>query len=462
MVSFRCFRWFRSGGFVLVFRVLAHATMDTMKSYAASKPRLSKENLYMVLAVWMESFTDDEQSEDQLFNEVGAVLVLPDDTIYAIDCSRNGVHAVARLIMAHPDILQNCKIFVSRKPCSFCTKLLVQAKVERVFYLPIEPEYFPKNGLANGNDKTTFETEKSRVDNLFKVSPISQNIFVPKVGSEIVKHAETECKTPQAIRDKTLNELKERYWNDSWSKHAKEYLPWPSFDEMTKSEVSNDFEKMMKWMATVLVKTEKGYSFELKGAPPKEISFNPAKNKNEGEQANHFITLAKFLAQRTDDPKTGVGAVIINKKKEVVGLGWNGFPKKARYGEFARASHKDEEVEDRKYPYIIHAEQNALMMRNTKNIEGGTLFVTKTPCDECTPLLEMQGIKTVVLSQDFVEEVKQGISYKKFPDRVEKGKFSCFFMKRNVDNVKRKLEPGSENEEKPGPSSKKAKLSDNQ
>ena len=36
-------------------------------------------------------------------------------------------------------------------------------------------------------------------------------------------------------------------------------------------------------------------------------------------------------------------------------------------------------VQDKKYPYVIHAEQNALMMRNTKNIEDGTLFVTKTP-----------------------------------------------------------------------------------
>ena len=51
------------------------------------------------------------------------------------NCSRNGVHAVARLIMAHPKIPEDCKVSVSRKPCSFCTKLFVQAKVERVFYL---------------------------------------------------------------------------------------------------------------------------------------------------------------------------------------------------------------------------------------------------------------------------------------------------------------------------------------
>ena len=99
--------------------------------------------------------------------------------------------------MAHPNILDDCKVFESRKPCSLCTKLLVQAKVERVFYLPIEPEYFPRKGLNDGLNAKRFETVKSCVDNLFKVGPISHNIFVPKVGSEVVKDAQTRCETTE-------------------------------------------------------------------------------------------------------------------------------------------------------------------------------------------------------------------------------------------------------------------------
>ena len=422
-------------------------------SYFTSNPRLSKENLYMVLALWMESFPDDTPREDPVSKKVGAVLVFPNDISYAIDCSRNGVHAVARLIMAHPNIPEDCKVFVSRKPCSFCTKLLVQAKVERVFYLPIEPEYFPRKGLNGRNDKH-FHREKSYVDNLFKVSPISQNIFVPKVGPEVVKNVQTRFVTPKKIRDKATKGLMKTYWNQLWMDGAKDNLPWPSFDKMTTKEVKNDFENMMKWMATILVTWEKGYRFELKGEPElEEDSFDPRKEE-ESKQANHFMTLAKFLAQRTDDPKTGVGAVIIHKNNEIVGLGWNGFPKKALYGEFARASDKDKRVRGKKYPFVIHAEQNALMMRNTKNIEGGTLFVTKAPCDECTPLLEMQGIKTVVLSDDLEEGKKKGLSYKKFSKGVKRGSFICFCMKRNVGNAKRKLFPECERET----SSKKIRL----
>lgn len=112
---------------------------------------------------------------------------------------------------------------------------------------------------------------------------------------------------------------------------------------------------------------------------------------------------------------------------EIVGLGWNGFPRKARYGEFAR-------VQDKKNPYIIYAEQSALMMRNTKNIEEGTLFTTETPSDESTALFKMQGIKTVVLGEESIEEAEiQGISYEKFSDGVKSGKFICFCLKKEQE-----------------------------
>ena len=428
--------------------------MATSRSYAANNPRLSKENLYMVLALWMERFPDDnhKESEDLLYKKVGAVLVLPNDMSYAIDCSRNSVHAVARLIMAHPEIPEYCKVFVSRKPCSFCTKLLVQAKVERVFYLPIEPEYFPMKELNKEDAERLgkcYESEKLCVDNTFKVSPIGETIFVPKVGSEVVTDVRKIFDTPEKNRDEMAENLRRKYRDPSSEFREKEHLPWPSLDEKMKREVDERFDDMMKWMATILVAWQKGYSFELKRAQRLERdSFDPRK-ENEGKQAYHFMILAKFLAERTDDPKTGVGAVIINKKKDIVGLGWNGFPKKALYGEFAKASDKDQGVQDKKYPYVIHAEQNALMMRNTKNIEGGTLFVTKKPRDECTSLLEMQGIKTVVLSKDLEGGQKQGISYIKFPDRVNNRKFNCLCMKWNEHDVKRKLKYESENVEKP-------------
>lgn len=139
-------------------------------------------------------------------------------------------------------------------------------------------------------------------------------------------------------------------------------------------------------MALAFVGSEKGYEFKALNRNG-TILFDPEKEDLDREWASLFITMAKLLAERTDEPTPGVGAVIIDKNKDIVALGWNGFPTKALYGEFPRASRHDTTVKDKKYPYSIHAEQNALLMRNSRNLEDGTLFVTKTPCDECTPLL---------------------------------------------------------------------------
>ena len=390
-------------------------------SYADHDCRISKENLYMVLALHMQEFPGEPRIGD--YKKVGAVLVSPNEMLYAVDYSRDGVHGVARLLMAHPETARDCKVFVSRKPCSFCTKLLVQSKVKRVFYLPIEPEYWREND---------FVAETSRVDNLFKVSSIGQSVFVPRVGQEVTdtfkrkketRKKKTDTKTLQTEIDKKTKELQgkimRKYWRkDRWIKIAQSKLPWPAFDVKMKAQVHKDFQSVAKWMAHVLIESEIGDSFEAL-TRKKSKSFDPCRNDLERRQAIHLMKLAFFLAERTDDPRKGVGAVIINRDKDIVGLGWNGFPTKSLYGEFPRAADKDLPVgcrDDKKYPYIVHAEQNALLLRNTNNIVDLTLIVTMTPCDECTPLIEMQGIETVVLGEKRREDgSRPQMKFTKFP-----------------------------------------------
>ena len=412
-------------------------------TYASRSHRLSKEDLYVLLALFMEDFpleTEEgepaKKGEEKKYRKVGAALVLPNDKIFAIDCTRNGVHGVARLLMEHQDVVKDCKIFVSRKPCSFCTKLLVQSKVKEIFYLPIEPEYH-QDGQETKQKKKAFKDEKLRVDELFRVSAISQKVFVPGAGLKEVKN---EYNIPLEKQQKsTKKRLMKNYWKGEWLKNVRDDLPWPSFDCKMKVAINADFRNIMDWAAKIALvpgSTKKECKFQRVprgGKKTDQVEFNPAEDVTHNKQAAAFITLARFLAEQTDDPKTGVGAVIIQgnrKNRKVVGLGWNGFPSKAVYGQFPRASDDDKLMQDKKYPYIIHAEQNALLMRNTKSITDGILFVTKTPCSECTPLLEMQGIKTVVLGTNLEKENKKSLGYQKFSDKVAEGTFNCFEMKK--------------------------------
>ena len=404
------------------------------KPYTKNYLRISKDNLYMVIALWMEDFVENAPES---YNKVGAVLVLPNDISYAVDCSRDDVHAVQRLLMKHYDKAEGSKIFMSRKPCPTCTKLLVQAKVQRVLFLPFEPEYYPSD------DK---DSKRQQVDNLFTASAIAQTKFVLEVEDSVLGRAQKN--TPEPDEEK-VGEIKEllinKYRAVTWIEKIEKELPWPAFNEI-KGQFQEDFYKVMEWIARVFyipqsqsqpnIARGKDYHFELCGNPTlSDNDFNPASNDIHKKQAKCLIEIARFLATRTDDPSTGVGAVIACSKMKILALGWNGFPLKALYGEFARASDKDESTVDKKYPYVIHAEQNALLMRNKKDIEGAILFVTKTPCNECTPLIAMEGIKTVVVDEDFssrgdTAESNQ-LSYKMFPDKVKNGTFVCFQTKKD-------------------------------
>ena len=168
----------------------------------------------------------------------------------------------------------------------------------------------------------------------------------------------------------------------------------------------------------------------MDGSCPYQIKLprDPSSEVFQHRQDIHLMKLAFFLAERTDDPKRGVGAVIVNKDKDIVGLGWNGLPTKSLYGEFPRAAYNentsrgdnDAHYQDQKYPYIINAEQNALLMRNTKSIQDATLVVTMTPCDDCTPLIDMQGIKRVVLGERIrSDSSRPPIKFTKFRKRVD-------------------------------------------
>ena len=121
------------------------------------------------------------------------------------------------------------------------------------------------------------------------------------------------------------------------------------------------------------------------------------------EWEEYFMELAKLTAKRSKDPVTQVGAVIINKNKRVIGLGYNGFidiPDNDKLFPWTKNSNNYEEI---KYSYVIHAEANAIL-NSTSSIKDSTLYVTLFPCRECAKLIIQSGIKKIVYL-DYKEDV---------------------------------------------------------
>ncbi len=111
-----------------------------------------------------------------------------------------------------------------------------------------------------------------------------------------------------------------------------------------------------------------------------------------------FMGVALVAAKRSKDPSTKVGACIINRDKRIIGVGYNGFPMGCNDDEFPWQ--RDGEKLDTKYPYVVHAELNAIHNRNTESAKGASLYCTLFPCNECAKSIIQVGIERIIFLDD--------------------------------------------------------------
>lgn len=112
----------------------------------------------------------------------------------------------------------------------------------------------------------------------------------------------------------------------------------------------------------------------------------------------YFMGVALMSAQRSKDPGTQVGACIVNKNKKIVGVGYNGFPIGCSDDELPWA--REGEFLETKYPYVCHAELNAVLNSISADLSGCSLYVALFPCNECAKVIIQSGIKEVVFLSD--------------------------------------------------------------
>ncbi len=113
----------------------------------------------------------------------------------------------------------------------------------------------------------------------------------------------------------------------------------------------------------------------------------------------YFMGVAQLSAMRSKDPNTQVGACIVNAKKRIIGIGYNGFPTGCSDDELPWDRQGD--FLNTKYPYVCHAEMNAITNSSNKpDLDGASLYVSLFPCNECAKLMVQVGIREVVYLSD--------------------------------------------------------------
>ena len=105
--------------------------------------------------------------------------------------------------------------------------------------------------------------------------------------------------------------------------------------------------------------------------------------------SQRFLDLAEHVGEWSHDPRTKVGAVIVDSKKRVVSMGYNGFPRGVKD---TVARYEDRHT---KHLFVCHAERNALD-NAPMSVEGCTMYVPLMPCNECAKSIIQNGIEKVI------------------------------------------------------------------
>jgi dCMP deaminase len=110
----------------------------------------------------------------------------------------------------------------------------------------------------------------------------------------------------------------------------------------------------------------------------------------------YFMGISLLASMRSKDPNTQVGACIVSEDNIIISTGYNGFPKGCSDDLFPW-EREDAEINKTKYPFVVHAELNAILNSGGRSLKGARIYVALFPCNECAKAIIQAGIKEVFI-----------------------------------------------------------------
>ncbi len=113
----------------------------------------------------------------------------------------------------------------------------------------------------------------------------------------------------------------------------------------------------------------------------------------------YFMGISLLSCCRSKDPNTQVGACIVNSENRIMSVGYNGFPKGCSDDEYPW-ERSGEDQNETKYPFVCHAELNAILNAGGNSLKGCKIYVALFPCNECAKAIIQSGINEVIYISD--------------------------------------------------------------
>ena len=127
----------------------------------------------------------------------------------------------------------------------------------------------------------------------------------------------------------------------------------------------------------------------------------------------YFMGIALLSGERSKDPNSQVGACIVSQDNKILSIGYNGFP--VGCSDDCISWEREGNFAETKYPYVCHAELNAILNYTGTTIRGSKIYVALFPCNECAKAIIQSGIKEIIyLSDKYADTDSIKVSKKMF------------------------------------------------
>ena len=237
------------------------------------------------------------------------------------------------------------RMFVPNFPSNECAKFIIQSGINEVIYV-------------KDDDEDSDSSRASRI--LFEVAGVKMTKIKPSIPTIRIALASS------ADIDKDI------------SNNGDEAIGKGNIDE----------DEMEKYLG--LMQREGGID---------PFKFKVRKRSDYLSWDDYFMGVAFLSAQRSKDPNTQVGACIVDANKCIIGIGYNGFPRGCSDDCLPWARTGTNELH-KKYPYVVHAEVNAILNKCSASVRGASIYVALFPCNECCKVIIQSGVKEVVFLHD--------------------------------------------------------------
>uniref|UniRef100_A0A8C2A084 Deoxycytidylate deaminase n=1 Tax=Cyprinus carpio TaxID=7962 RepID=A0A8C2A084_CYPCA len=156
------------------------------------------------------------------------------------------------------------------------------------------------------------------------------------------------------------------------------------------------------------------------------------------EWPEYFMAVAFLSAQRIKDSSSQfhfIGACFVNQENKIVGIGYNGMPNGCDDDLLPWSRSADNKL-DTKYPYVCHAELNAIMNKNSADVKGCTMYVALFPCNEYAKLIIQAGIKDVICLSDKYHDTLEMTASRQLLNLPKQGRIAIDFNSANYPGLK--------------------------